>query len=264
MRPLCIFVVFAAALPAFYPAAGQEARYFRVANEIFQEGQKAPIRRSLTLFKEELVYDFAFDGADGETIAQATLYDFTRNRFLIVDYRENLKIEVSQQLLLRLMSELATKLENKDPLLKEAASPEFKVTREENLFKFTGTRIKYEVKGFESILKNAVTDYQRFADWSARLTTLQGGQPPMARIAVNKELAAAGLMPKEVVLLRTPSPVWETVNKLSSKHIVDWQLTKTDGKRIEALDAKMAEMETTNWTEYLEKVAEKSGASKKR
>lgn len=256
MRLLCVFVVLTAAVPA-------SAQNFRVANEIFKEGQKAPIMRSLTLFKDDLVYDFAFTGVEGDEIEQATLYDFTRNRFLIVDYLENAKIEISQEELLRFMAEL-TKFESRDPLFKEASNPAFTVTREDGVIKFAGSRIKYEVKYFDPKSKLTATNYQRFADWSARLTTLQFGQPPMARIAVNKELAKAAVMPKEVTLLRTHGPVWENINKLSSKHIIDWQLTKTDGKRIESLDAKMAEMEAINWTQYRAKMAEKSGATSRR
>jgi hypothetical protein len=258
MRIVCLFVILAAALPV-------HAQEFRVDNEVFKEGQKAPFMRSLTLFKDEgdLVYDFAFAGAGNDVIEQATLYDFARNRFLVVDYLENVKVLISQEELLKFMAELA-KLEEKDPLFKEASNPAFTVTREDGVLKFAGSRIRYEVKYFDPKNRSAATHYQRFADWSARLTTLQIAQPPMARIFVNKELAKAGLMPKEVTLLRTAGPVWENVNKFYSKHIVDWQLTKTDGKRIEALDARMAEMETISWVQYRGKLAEKSKGSTRR
>ncbi len=262
MRALCYLTLMLSATLSSTTVLAQNR--FRVSNEIFAEGKDEPFMKTLTLFTDETVYDFAYAPAEGDVIEQATLYDFTRNRFILVDYTANAKVEISQQDVLLYLAQLTSQVEAKDPLLKEAANPKFEVTNEENLIKFTGDRIKYEVKTFTPSNKTAAADYHRFADWSARLTTLQFGQPPMARMAVNRELAKDSLMPKQVVLIRSQGPIWENAKKLRSEHIFDWQLTKTDAKRIESLDAKMAKLETISWADYNAKKAAAKADNKKR
>lgn len=262
MRVACLFLVLFSTMATSEVVLAQNR--FRVSNEIFAEGREEPIMKTLTLFTDETVYDFAYADAKGDVIEQATLYDFTRNRFILVDYVANAKVEITQEMLLRYLAELTNQVESKDPLLKEAANPKFEITQDENLIKFTGDRIKYEVKTFSPTHKSAAADYLRFADWSARLTTLQFGQPPMARIAVNRELAKESLMPKQVVLIRSQGPIWENAKKLRSEHIYDWQLTKTDAKRIETLDTKMAKIETLSWADFNAKKAAAKPENKKR
>jgi hypothetical protein len=242
------------------------ADQFRVTNEVFSETSKTPIFRSLTLFNNDLVYDFAFVDPQSDEVLQATVYDFTRNRFLIVDYTADAKVEIDQEALLRFLSTMAAQVDAKaTPLLKEATNPDFQITREEGRVKFSGKNLSYEVKTQKSDSKAISADYFRFADWSARLTTtLQGGMPPMARIQVNGELAKDAVLPEEVQLTISQGPIWETSKKLRSRHEFSGQLTNSDLKRIKMLQDKMAEMPLVNWDEYRAKRAASKTDGKKR
>lgn len=233
-------------------AQSAAAQQFRVENEIYMDGKSDPIVKTLTLFNSDLVYDFAFLSAGVDEVEQATLYDFSRNRFIVLDYGRKVKLEVSEEMLVQILSELAGKVdESKSAVLKEMAKPNFSIESIDNKLVFSGKSLKYEVITLPPKNATAARDYQRFADWSARLTTaLQNGAPPMARIKVNEHLANEKLLPDEVVLTRSEGPIWENAKKLRSKHHFNWAHTKTDAKRIETLNKKMAEFTSVKWAEF--------------
>lgn len=254
MRGSKIFLSLLVVVAGF--AGGAFADEFRVENSIYRDGQKTPIHATLTLFpKGGVVYDFSF-GADGEQIEQATVYDFPRHRFMLVDYAAGVKLEINETEVLEVLGQLLAKVESNESLLKEAANPEFETAHGDGIFRFNGKFLKYEIHTFSPSMKRAPRDYQRFADWSARLTTLQPhGLPPNARIKINDALASEQLLPKEVIHVRSVGAIWENDKKLRSIHTFHWQLTRSDKQRMETLHQKMASMESVGLRDYFERVA---------
>jgi hypothetical protein len=259
MRFLCLLLTVLATSTA-------SAQDFRIENFIFMEPQKEPLIRTLTLFSGDLVYDFSFADGEGKTIEQATLYDFTRDRFIVLDYGRKMKLEVTEETLVQILSELSGKVEgSNNSVLKEMANPHFDVNAVKDVITFTGKSLKYEVRTIAPQGKTAASDYQRFADASARLTTaLQNGAPPMARIKVNEQLANDKRLPEEVTLTRSEGPIWENAKKLRSKHHFNWAHTKTDINRIEVLNKKMAEFKSVKWSEFRAVAAAAKADEKKR
>ncbi|HEY2411261.1 MAG TPA: hypothetical protein VGI40_03415 [Pirellulaceae bacterium] len=238
---------------------------FRVDTEVFKNDEKKPILEQLTIFAADgTVYDFQLT-APSET----TVFDSRHGRFTLLDETKKIKAVVATQQVM----DVAFGLENyaaqqKNTLVAFCAAPQFETETEEITrsgqamveLRMVGKPLSYTVVGLKAPIPDAAKNYRYFTDWCARLNSLRGnGLPPSARLAVNKELVEAGLLPFEIV--RTIPPSTPLGKKLDhkSEHRFNWTLSGEDRKRIERAGDMIATFQTVSFDEY--RVADSKAAA---
>lgn len=238
---ICAIVVIGCALPA--RAVGQD---FRVESEVSLRDNKKPFSENLTLFANDMVYDFLLTKPE-----EITIFDPAGGKFVLLDPARKLKLTIAREDILSLIAKLkASEYGTKDPFL---FAPLFNVgfDQQNSWVTLTSSRITYRVKGLVPKDPGVVYQYRRFADWYARLNaTVPGNMPPFARIEMNKEIAIRGFIPEQVELTlksrgRTPKKT-----ELVSRHLVVWQLSNRDRDKIESAEAYKSSFRPATFKEY--------------
>jgi hypothetical protein len=236
--------------------AAAEDLEFRVDTEVFKNDEKIPILEQLTIFAADgTVYDFQLTSP-----TETTVFDPRHGRFTLLDEQKKVKAVVATQQIM----DVAFGLENyaaqqKNTLIAFCAAPQFETQTEDIArngqamveLRLVGKPLSYTVVGLKAPTPDAAKSYRYFADWCARLNSLRGnGLPASARLAVNKELAEAGLLPFEIVRTFPPSKPLGKKLEHKSEHRFNWTLSGEDRKRIERAGDMIATFQTVSFEEY--------------
>jgi hypothetical protein len=251
-----ILIAIAFALPG--PAAAQD---FRIDTEVFvgplDKKDIQPVSETLTIFANEMVYDYLL--AEPREI---TLFDPLRGRFTLMDESRKVKASLSTEEVLRyVLSFDSHAAQSKDPLFAFAADPQFESSSEEVRengqalvrITLTGKPLSYVALGQKPQHPQSVRAYRQFADWFARLNVARPGNlPPNPRMVLNQTLADQGLLPLEVTRTIVSSGTFGREKKLEVKtrHLVNWTLSGEDRKRIEHAGDCLARFQAVSFDEF--------------
>lgn len=228
------------------------AEDFRVETDVFVAKQKEPFAQNLTLFTDGLVYDFPLLGPE-----EITVLDPGRGRFVLLDVKRKVKTTLTTKELLEITAAIKTHAPDMDGVFAFAANPRFEPQFDaaNNTLTLRSDTLTYQAKGAPPKFAAAVSLYQQFADWYARLNALRPGSlPPFARMELNRALAERGWLPAEVELTVTASHrLTSRTVVIHSRHIANWLLSNTDRKRIETAGGYMAEFQPVAFKEYSRK-----------
>jgi hypothetical protein len=234
------------------PASGPDGLAMRVESEVTSGGGTEPLARSLTLFRDGVAWNFLelpHDGAGSRLeLVEIALHDPARERIVVVDPVRNLKTEVAAVRLERLGVSLAKwARESDDRLVRWAGGPDFDsglVEDEDGRLELAGPRVRYAVTHAAAPSPAAAAAYRRFADGAILLKALlhPGGVPPFPRLALNRQLEAAGAIPEQVTLEIEPrlGPLAGRPERLTSTHRGHPRLLAADLSRIEEAEAHVA------------------------
>lgn len=235
-------------------ADGQDRGFeLRVESELFADGGSAPVARSLTLFRENVAWDFlevAEPAADGEPamrLAEIVLHDPARERVVVIDPRRDVKTQVDTIRLERLSISLAKWARSADDrLVRWAGGPDFGdgMTETDDAVELVGPRVRYAVAFDDAPSTAAAGRYRAFADTAILLKALlqPGGLPPFPRLALNRRMEAVGAIPAEVSLEIDPKLpfVAGRPSRLRCVHKSHPRLLAADLRRIEEGEAHVA------------------------
>lgn len=241
----------------------------RVESEIFVDRGTEPVARSLTIFRDGLAWDFLDGPAPGQPV-EIILHDPARERVVVIDAARNVKTEIDSLRLERLSVSLAAWARRSDDrLVRWAGGPAFDegCRKEDHTLELSGPRARYIVEFDAAPAPDAAETYQHFADTALLLKALlhPGGIPPFPRLAINKQIAAAGGIPKSVTLeLDTRGTLLGSRPQvLRSVHKVHPRLLAADLQRVEDAEARVAVAEQVDVAAYVEpKVAAPVTAAK--
>ncbi len=232
-------------IPAL-PASGED---FRIETDVFLGTDKEPVAQSVTLFSGGLVYDFPLIGPQ-----EVTVFDSSRGRFILLDVPRKTKTTLLTQELLEITAAIKVQAQELDGVFAFAANPQFKSESDtqEGWLTLSGSFLSYRAKGVKAQVPAAAATYRDFADWYARLNaTRPGNLPPFARLELNRVLGERQEIPEEVELTVEPKNRWAGRKVvIHSRHIVNWRLSNTDRKRIDAAGSQMADFEAVSFQEY--------------
>ena len=204
-------------------ACGQD---FRIETDVFYADETEPAVSTLTLFRGSTVYDFM--GSDEQEI---TILDINRGRFVLIDCKRQVRTSLTTDQLLRFAANLKASASGSSKVLVNAKLTES--LEDDGTLVLAGTRVTYTVKTLKPPNADVVKRYRAFADWYARLNaTRVGNLPPFARLQLNGALAQRGLVPQVVTRVVRTGNLLSTDHLLRTNHLVNWQLTNTDRKRI--------------------------------
>lgn len=258
--------LFAAALLSFAAVAsrGDEPEaLLRVESEVFVDGGKEPVARSLTLFRNGLAWDFlqrpSATGKDGDEITEIVLHDPARERAVVVDPQRNLKTQIDSLRLERLSASLAAwARKSDDRLVQWAAGPDFGdgFREQDSKLELVGPRVRYEVEFAAATSTDEAQRYRKFADTAMLLKALlhPGGIPPFPRLAINRRVAALGGIPAAVTLEidSKAALVGGRPQVLRSVHKVHPRFVGGDLERIEDAEAHIAVAEQVDLAAFME------------
>jgi hypothetical protein len=212
------------------------------------DGAAGPTARTLTLFRDGVAWDFLeMPGvtADGKAtgpleLVEIVLHDPARKRIVVIDPIRHVKTEVERVRLERLGVSLASWARGADDrLVRWAGGPDFDLglSHQGDTVELVGPRVRYEVDYRPAPSVEAAEAYREFADAALLLRALlhPGGLPPFPRLEINRRIAAAGGIPREVTLEIESklSPLPGRGQKLVCTHRVHPQLLTEDVARIE-------------------------------
>ncbi len=145
---------------------GQSARSadFHVENKVYRADEKEPFSETTTLFRAGLVYDFVTK--DGQ-VEEATVFDRTRGRFVLLDAKRRVKAEISTTEVQAFGRHIREKAASQtDPLWKFMANPKFtKETSAEDTLELSSDWLTYRVKTTQARSTEAAAQYGEFAHW---------------------------------------------------------------------------------------------------
>lgn len=200
---------------------------FRIETDIFFESGEAPDISTLTLFRGSTVYDFM--ETENEEI---TIFDINRGRFVLLDCPRKVRTTVTTDQLIRFSAALKAEAKGNITAL---VTPEFTESfdKQAGLLELVGKRLQYKVKAIRPPSEEIVDRYRKFADWYARLNaTRVGNLPPFARMQLNASMASHGVLPRSVERTISSLTPLGGSSQIRTSHLVSWQLTNTDRKRI--------------------------------
>lgn len=224
--------------------AGQD---FRVETDVFADDAKEPIVQNLTLFAGGVIYDFLLTEPE-----EVTLLDLSRARLVLLSPGKKLRTDLPTDQVLKFVAMLKT--QSPSARLVALIDPQFEESYDEmtHRLRLTSKHVIYEVKYVEPKATDAARRYQEFADWYARLNSMRpDNPPPFGRIRLNKVLADKNLMPEEVTrTVVMKSGLLEKRYTATSRHLVNWQLTNTDRKRIDDVGEYLTSFRSVPFRDY--------------
>lgn len=228
------------------PPSGQGV-VLRVETELFEGTAPLPVSRSLTLIQDGVAWNFLEPSPTAEEAAsggEIVLHDPARGRVVVIDPTRRMRTEIPATRLARVLASLRTWAEGSDdPLVRWSASatcPPADRSADDELV-VEGPGVRYAVAAQVAPTPGAAEQFRSFADVALGLRALThpGGVPPFARIAINRQLAAAGLLP-ETVTLELDGPGLGQSRSLRSRHRFAPRLDSTDLRRIESASTLLA------------------------
>jgi hypothetical protein len=155
------------------------AQQFRIDTEVFVDGQQEPVSTSLTIFRDEVIYDFLLGGTP-----ETTVFDIRRGRIVLLDPQRKVRTELTTDTLLEFCATMKSRAvsEGQDQLFHPAFRTEY--DEERRMLTLSSELITYVAQGVVPRETGAAKRYQQFADWHARLNAVRPGNlPPFGRVA---------------------------------------------------------------------------------
>jgi hypothetical protein len=222
------------------------AQDFRFESDVFVENEREPVLQHLTLFTGNLVYDFALGSAD-----EVTMFDAQKGRVVLMNLATKTQTEVSTDTILAFTTKIKQiALANRNGPV--ALTFRVETDDSEEAVTVTSDHVTYTAIGMPAEQLGADDRYREFADWYARLNAMRPGNlPPFGRLELNRELANRQWLPKEITRTLVIDKLLRKRQEVSSKHIVAWQLTNTDRRRIQDVAGYQAVFRKVPFDEYL-------------
>ena len=197
-----------------------------VENSIHVDGTKSPKPQSLTIFHNGSAYDVSVGGS------RIVIFDGQADRIVLLDKQRKIKTEVGTGDLEAARERLRSWcLKQADSVLRFCGKPAFEIKQSEGQLAFLASEMQYVVDTVEPADKQTAAEYRNFSDAMVGLAVI--GQtspvPPLARLAVNRELARRNVMPTSVAVeVRPQSDAVRRSMKIRSHHKIGFELRQKD------------------------------------
>ena len=230
------------------------AAEFRIQTSLYMGGAKDPASKNLTLFKDDVVYDYI------ESPQEVTMFDPRRGRFVLFDVERRLRTEIPTKDVARNLQELRVHLANQkdNPVAKFFQAPQFDtaLAPETDELVLSSPLLTYRVTTLPVDDSAALMTYIRFANAYAQLNavTKPGSMPPFPRMAMNEILKSRGVIPAKLEFTFS-NPAKLAANKsvtLKSVHNVQWRLFADDNKQIAETGKHLVTFKLVPPKEYLQ------------
>ena len=217
---------------------------FRILSEIYVQAEALPISQNLTLFSENLVFDFLLSHEVKPVPQEIVIYDVRQKLVVLLDPRRSIRTEISDLQLIKLIEVLSrevTQNETAQFLIKQPFEEELDL--ETGKLKLTSPAISYRVQGSQPKDPSLLPRYYEFLDTFSRLAATDPHKvPPFPRLKLNSAVKRLGWIPDQVSMSVKPNEFFKDPIEARSKHTLSVGLTNQDRELI--TDAKK------NWLRY--------------
>ncbi len=220
-----------------------------VENSILLDGAKSPKAQSLTIFRGGLVYDVSVGGP------RVVIFDSEQGQLVLLDKDRKIKTEIRTADLEAAREQLRKWcLKQADSVLRFCGKPDFEIDESNRRLAFRASEMQYVVDTIDTPDKQFAAEYRKFSDAMVGLAVI--GQtspiPPLARLAVNRELARRGVMPSSVAVeVRPTFAAVRPAIKIRSHHTVGWKLRPWDLQLIDQIHTYEREFRRVDLNEFL-------------
>jgi hypothetical protein len=216
------------------PLAGQE---FRIETEVIQESTGETISENLTLFGDNVIVDFMLRPDATRFPVEIVAYVPSQKRFVLLDTTRRVKTEIIESELLKILAALqgAAFVNDENRFW---FHPEFVESYDSGSgwLELRSPLLVYRTRGQRPEQDMALHRYLEFIDQFARLNATDPRRmPSFPRLKLNQSIRKYGFIPEVVEMtLRADGPDDEEPVRITSKHVVMWELSQTDRERIES------------------------------
>ena len=213
------------------------AQEFRIETEVYSNGASQPISENLTLFADNLIYDFMLPTDGTRFPEEIVIYQSREKKFVLLDTSRQIRTEIIEGELLKILAALQS-----SRVVDESSEflfhPAFRETYDESSgwLELRSDQLTYRTRGKLPDNDNLLHTYYEFIDQFARLNATDPRRmPPFARLKLNSALKKYGFIPNEVEVTLVPSidPPAEPI-RVRTTHNVIWNLSARDRERIES------------------------------
>lgn len=231
-----------------------DAQQMRIETEVMVGESPELVSKSLTLFNDQLIYDFLFTASSEDPgrfrLEEIVVFDPVSQSISLLDQQRKLRLTLSHTDLLSMSAAMKASeaLRKKDLFLLE---PEFDTSIDESQRRLTlsSPRMTYRCKCESSNDPKQLLSYYHFADWAARLNVSDARKmPPFARLKLNSVLRKRSWIPTEVQL-SFDFTSGQTLKATASHHRLN-QLSDNDQIRIQQAQQQLRQFEKTTLIEY--------------
>ena len=221
---------------------------FRMQTSVFVGNNSAPAVSSLTMFNGTTIYDFIENESE---FGEITVFDVKRGRFVLLDPQRKVKTILTKDFLVQFLDQVLS--QTSSTALTKYVQP--KLQYEFNLsmktVRVTSDHLTYQATGISPKFDSSIQRYRHFADWVARLNSTRiGNLPPYSRFELNRLMAKQKLLPKSIKRTLMLDEVGLRKQIVRSEHVINWQLTNTDRKRISQTGDQMASFKEVSADEF--------------
>jgi hypothetical protein len=221
---------------------------FRMQTSVFVGNNSVPAVSSLTMFTGTTIYDFIENESE---FGEITVFDVKRGRFVLLDPHRKVKTTLTKDFLVQFLDQVLS--QTSSTALTKYVQP--KLQYEFNLsmktVRVTSDHLTYQATGISPKFDSSIQRYRHFADWVARLNSTRiGNLPPYSRFELNRLMAKQKLLPKSIKRTLMLDEVGLRKQIVRSEHVINWQLTNTDRKRISQTGDQMATFKEVSADEF--------------
>lgn len=228
------------------------AQEFRIESQIYVDSSKLPVSQNVTLFSQQIVYDFQMSDEAQPKPIETVVFDARRRLMVLLDPKREVRLELPE---LRLISILESV---RKETLKETRS-NFLVNesfKEDNDWAtgwvtLESPTITYRYKGSHPKHAEILPPYFDFLDNFTRLLVTDPTKvPPFARLKLNSSIRRVGWMPSEIQVSVKPNSLFKQGLEAKSTHTVVNQLSKKDHQRIAEAKQQWLNFKAVDLSEY--------------
>ena len=229
------------------------AEEFRIETIVYREGQTDPISENLTLLSGNLIFDFMLRPDKTRFPQEIVIYNSTAKRFVLLDTRRQVKTELIEGELLKVLTALQSSslADDKNKFL---FYPEFKETFDlgTGWLTLSSPQLTYRTKGERPPNDMLLHKYYEFIDQFARLNATDPRRmPPFARLKLNAAIKQRGIIPTRVEMtLKPEKAAFSDPMQVYSEHTVMWELSDKDRKRIDSAKRYWIEFRPVSLAEF--------------
>ncbi len=234
-------------------ACSAVAQSYRMETHVYQANDDSIVARNLTLFDGGLIIDFRLDpDLTGTSIREITIYDQTRQTFVLLDVEREIKLELDRSRLIQILESLRAELQTNEAT-RYLADVKF-VEREDidqNRIELDGGWVQYVVSGRHPAETSVLPLYQDFLDHFTMLSASDPmSLPPFARLSFNRVLKKYGWLADRIELTIAPQDQILPAIHVYSTHLWGMKLSPKDRSHLETARKYWAQFRSVNLAEY--------------
>lgn len=173
---------------------------FKIASSIYTADSHLPVSENLTLFGDNLIFDFSLSNDLNPQVIEVVIFDSAKKQFVLLDYSRQVKAEVSDLQVIKLIDGLTKEtMQNESSAFLVKDEFEEELDEQANQITMTSPNIIYRATGRTPDNYAILPKYYEFLENFTKLTVTDPHKlPPFPRLKLNQALKRQNWLTTEV------------------------------------------------------------------